>query len=55
MMEASDLTEGLGNLLRNEDIMTATTMANISCNDITNKLSPYQKITIKDGTPSSVW
>jgi hypothetical protein len=23
--------------------MTASTMANISCNDITNKLSPYQK------------
>jgi hypothetical protein len=42
MMEAADLTEGLRNLLRNEAIMTATTMANISCNDITNKLSPYQ-------------
>jgi hypothetical protein len=42
-MEAAYLTEGLRNLLRNEDIMTATTMANISCNDITNKLSPCQK------------
>jgi transposase InsO family protein len=42
MMEAADLTEGLRNLLRNEAIMTATTMANISCNDTTNKLSPYQ-------------
>jgi hypothetical protein len=43
MMEATDLTEGLRNLLRNEAIMTATAMANITCNDITNKLSPYQK------------
>jgi hypothetical protein len=42
MMEAADLTEGLRKLLRNEAIMTATTMANISCNDV-NKLSPYQK------------
>jgi hypothetical protein len=43
MMEAADLTKGLRNLLRNEAIMTATTMGNISCNDITNKLFPYQK------------
>jgi hypothetical protein len=44
MMEAPpDLTEGLRNSLRNEAIMTATTMANISCNDTTNCLSPYQK------------
>jgi ABC-type enterochelin transport system ATPase subunit len=44
MMETADLTEGIRNLLRNEAIMTATTMAsNISCNDIATKLSPYQK------------
>jgi transposase InsO family protein len=43
MMEAADLTEGLRNLLGNEAIMTATTMANIGCNDAINKLSPYQK------------
>jgi hypothetical protein len=42
MMEAADLTDRLRNLLRNEAIMTATTMANISCNDITNKLPQYQ-------------
>jgi transposase InsO family protein len=43
MMEAADLTEGLRNLLRKEAIMTATTMANISCTGITYKLSPYKK------------
>jgi hypothetical protein len=43
MMETADLTEGLRKLLRNKAIMTATTKSNISCNDITNKLSPYQK------------
>ena len=43
MMEAADLTESMRNMLRNEAIMTATTMANITCNDMTNKLSPYQK------------
>jgi hypothetical protein len=42
-MEAADLTEGLSNLLRNEAIMTATTLANISCNDMQSHLSPYQK------------
>ena len=42
MMEAADLTEHLRDFLRNEAIMTATTMANISCNDVTKKLSPYQ-------------
>jgi hypothetical protein len=43
MMEAADLTEGLRNLLRNEAIMTATTLANISCNDMQSHQSPYQK------------
>jgi hypothetical protein len=43
MLEVADLTEGLRNLLRKEAIMTATTMANISCNDITYKMSPYKK------------
>ena len=43
MMEAADLTESMRNMLRNEAIMTATTMANITCNDMTNKLSPYHK------------
>jgi hypothetical protein len=43
MMEAADLTEGLRNLLRNEAIMTATTLANISCNDMQSHLSHYQK------------
>jgi hypothetical protein len=43
MMEAAHLTEGLQNLLRNEAIMTATTSANISCNDMQLHLSPYQK------------
>jgi hypothetical protein len=43
MTEAADLTEGLRNLLRNEAIMTATTLANISCNDMQSHLSPYQK------------
>jgi hypothetical protein len=32
MMEAAYLTEGLRNLLRNEAIMTATTMANNNFN-----------------------
>jgi hypothetical protein len=44
MMEAADLKEGLRNLLRNEAIMTATTLANISCNDMQSHLSPYQKL-----------
>jgi hypothetical protein len=43
MMEAADLTEGLRNLIRNEAIMTATTLANISFNDMQSQLSPYQK------------
>jgi hypothetical protein len=37
MMEAADLTEGLRNLLRNEAIMTATTLSNI--NDMQSQLS----------------
>jgi hypothetical protein len=43
MMEAADLTEGLRNLLRNKAFMTATTLANISCNDMQSQQSPYQK------------
>ena len=43
MMEPADLTEHLRDLLRNEAIMSATTMANISCNDVTNRLSPFPK------------
>jgi hypothetical protein len=39
MMEATDLTEVLRKLLINEAIMTAMTMANISCNDIANRMS----------------
>jgi hypothetical protein len=40
MMEAADLTEGLRNLLRNEAMMTATILANISGNDKQSHLSP---------------
>jgi hypothetical protein len=43
MMEAAVLTEVLRNLLRNEAIMTATTLANISCNGMQSHLSQYQK------------
>jgi transposase InsO family protein len=43
MIEAADLTEGLRSLLRNEAVMTATALANISCNDMKSHLSPYQK------------
>jgi hypothetical protein len=43
MMEAEDLADSLRHLLRNEAIMTATTLANISCNDIQSHRSPYQK------------
>jgi hypothetical protein len=38
MMEASELTDGLRTLLRNEAIMTVTTLANISCNDMQSHL-----------------
>jgi hypothetical protein len=48
MMEAADLTEGLRNLLRNEAIITATTLANISCNDMQSHQSPYQKFYDKE-------
>jgi hypothetical protein len=37
IMEAADLTDGISIFLRNEAIMAATTMANISCNDISKK------------------
>jgi hypothetical protein len=43
IMEEGDLTEGLSSLLRNEAIMTATTLANMSSNDMQSHLSPYQK------------
>jgi hypothetical protein len=48
MMKAADLTEGLRNLLRNEAIMTATTLANISCNNMQSHQSPYQKFYNKE-------
>jgi hypothetical protein len=42
MMEAEDRTKCFRYLLRNEAITVAITVSNISCNDTSNKLSPYQ-------------